>query len=100
MHQRLQQSVQGRPTQRDAFEQLGGAQFVLVDRERFQNVQSPFNGPDAISTAGTHENPSKPCVTRVYRRVRLMDKIIILRTAAQLGMTVKVTYSSQGEAFS
>jgi hypothetical protein len=46
------------------------------------------------------QNPSKPCVTRAYRCVRLMDKIIILRAAAQLGMTVKVTYSSQGEAFS
>jgi hypothetical protein len=54
MHQRLQQSVHGRPTQGDAFEQLRGAQFVLVDRERFQNVQSPFNGPDAIAAAGAH----------------------------------------------
>ncbi|WP_396438943.1 hypothetical protein, partial [Limnohabitans sp.] len=41
-------------------------QFVLVDRERFQNVQSPFNGPDAIAAAGAHAKPFKtlcvPCV--------------------------------------
>jgi hypothetical protein len=36
----------------------------------------------------------------VYKNVRLVDNIIIFRKAAQLGMTVAVTYSSQGEAFS
>jgi hypothetical protein len=64
-----------RPTQGDALEQLRGAQFVLVDRERFQNVQSSFHGPDAIAAVGAHAKTLQNlAMCRVYRNVRLMDK--------------------------
>lgn len=65
LHQRLQQAVQRGPTQWHPLQQLGGAQFMVVDRERFQNVQSPLNGPDAFAAVDAHAQTFQNPVVRV-----------------------------------